>query len=97
MTTSPKKKNMGAISVRLPDELKDKAIRLAKKKNMSFNSLVNHSLQATVLRDETLEWMESNLKGKTSDLAIAKFGSFMEKTQRGDEPTLDEIQRATKG
>ena len=64
---------------------------------MSFNSLVNHSLQATVLRDETLEWMESNLKGKTSDLAIAKFGSFMEKTQRGDEPTLDEIQRATKG
>lgn len=47
--------------------------------------------------DETLEWMESNLKGKTSDRAIAKFGSFMEKTQRGDEPTLDEILRAMKG
>lgn len=46
--------------------------------------------------DKTREWMESNLKGKTSDLAIAKFGSFMEKTQRGDEPTLDEIQRAMK-
>ena len=26
--------------------------------------------------DKTREWMESNLKGKTSDLAIAKFGSF---------------------
>ena len=46
--------------------------------------------------DKTREWMESNLKGKTADLAIAKFGSFMEKTQRGDEPTLDEIQRAMK-
>ena len=46
--------------------------------------------------DKTREWMESNLKGKTSDLAIAKFGSFLEKTQRGDEPTLDEIQRAMK-
>ena len=46
--------------------------------------------------DKTREWMESNLKGKTSDLAIAKFGSFIEKTQRGDEPTLDEIQRAMK-
>ena len=88
---------MDAISVRLPDELKDKAIRLAKKKNMSlsFNSLMTHSLQATILRDETR--MESNLKGKSSDLAIAKFGSFLKKTQRGDEPTLDEIQRAMKG
>ena len=46
--------------------------------------------------DKTREWMESNLKGKTSDLAIAKFGSFLEKTQRGDEPTLDEIQQAMK-
>ena len=46
--------------------------------------------------DKTREWMESNLRGKTSDLAIAKFGSFLEKTQRGNEPTLDEIQRAMK-
>ncbi len=48
---------MSAISVRLLDELKDKAMRLAKKKNMSFNTLVNYWLQAAVQQDETIEWI----------------------------------------
>ncbi|MDP6037514.1 MAG: hypothetical protein QGG64_03115 [Candidatus Latescibacteria bacterium] len=84
---------MRTISVRLPDELKDKAMRLAKKNNMSFNSLVNYWLQAAVQQDETLEWMKSRLSGKNPELVIAKFGSFLEQTQPGDEPTLDEIQQ----
>ena len=88
---------MSAISVRLPDELKDKAMRLAKKKNMSFNSLVNHWLQAAVQQDETIEWMKSRLSGKNPDLETAKFGTFLKKTQLGDEPTLAEIQQAMKG
>lgn len=85
---------MSAISVRLPDDLKGKAMRLAKKKNMSFNSLVNHWLQAAVLQDETLEWMKSRLSGKNPELMISKFGAILEKTQSGEEPTLDEIQQA---
>ena len=84
---------MSAISVRLPDELKDKAMRLAKKKNMSFNSLVNYWLQAAVQQDETIEWMKSRLSGKNPDLALAKFGAFLKETQPGDEPTLAEIQQ----
>ena len=88
------RQTMNAISVRLPDELKDKAMRLAKKKNMSFNSLVNYWLQAAVQQDETIEWMKSRLSGKNPDLVIAKFGDFLQKTQPGDEPTIDEIQQA---
>ena len=88
---------MSAISVRLPDELKDKAMRLAKKKNMSFNTLVNYWLQAAVQQDETIEWMKSRLSGKNPDLVIAKFGDFLQKTQPGDEPTIDEIQQAIEG
>ncbi len=88
---------MSAISVRLPDELKDKAVRLAKKKNMSFNTLVNYWLQAAVQQDETIEWMKSRLSGKNPDLLIAKFGDFLQKTQSGDEPTIDEIQQAMEG
>ena len=88
---------MSAISVRLPDELKDKAMRLAKKRNMSFNSLVNYWLQAAVQQDETIEWMKSRLSKKNPDLATAKFGAFLKKTQPMDEPTLAEIQQAMKG
>ena len=87
---------MSAISVRLPDDLKDKAMRLAKKKNMSFNSLVNHWLQAAVQQDETLEWMKSRLSGKDPEFLVSKFGAFLENTHTGEEPSLEEIQRAVK-
>ena len=85
---------MGAISVRLPDDLKDKAMRLAKKKNISFNSLVNHWLQAAVMQDETLEWMNRQLGGKKPADLITDFGTFLERSEPGEEPTLDEIQQA---
>ena len=85
---------MGAISVRLPDDLKDKAMKLAKKKNISFNSLVNHGLQAAVMQDETLEWMDRQLGGKKPADLIADFGAFLDQSEPGEEPTLDEIQQA---
>jgi predicted transcriptional regulator len=85
---------MRAISVRLPDDLKDRAMQLAKKKNISFNSLVNHWLQAAVQQDETLEWMKSRLSGKNPEDIISKFGTFLEKTHIGEEPTLEYIQQA---
>lgn len=85
---------MGAISVRLPDDLKEKAMRLAKKKNMSFNSLINYWLQAAVTQDETVEWMKRQLSGKDTEKLIGEFGNFLEKTKPGDEPSLDEIESA---
>jgi predicted transcriptional regulator len=85
---------MGVISVRLPDDLKDKAMKLAKKQNISFNSLVNYWLQAAVMQDETLEWMKRQLGGKKPADLIADFGAFLEKRESGDEPTLDDIQQA---
>ena len=83
---------MSTLSIRLPDDLKHKAMRLAKKKNMSFNGLVNRWLQAAVTQDETIEWMKKRLQGKDSKLRHAEFGRFLEKTKPGEEPTLKEIQ-----
>ncbi len=85
---------MSAISIRLPDDLKDKAMRLAKKKNMSFNGLVNYWLQAAVMQEETVEWMKSRLNGKDAELLISQLGKFLKKTKPGAEPTLEDIRRA---
>ncbi|ETW98350.1 hypothetical protein [Candidatus Entotheonella palauensis] len=85
---------MGAISVRLPDDLKDKAMKLAKKKNISFNSLVNHWLQAAVMQDETLEWMNKQLGGKNPADLIADFGDFLDKSEPGEEPAPEDMQQA---
>ena len=85
---------MSAMSIRIPEELKDKAMQLARKNNISFNSLVNHWLRAAVMQDETLEWMRSRLNGKDPEALIAQFGEFLEQTQPGEEPSPEEIKKA---
>lgn len=87
---------MSALSIRIPEDLKTKAMRLAKKKNISFNALVNHWLQTAILQDETIEWMKRRLSGKSPDFLIAEFGRFLNRTKPGPEPTLDEIEQAMK-
>ena len=87
---------MSALSIRIPDDLKIKAMRLAKKKSMSFNAFVNHWLQVAILQDETIEWMNRMLNGKNPEVLITEFGHFLQKTKPGSEPTLDEIEQAMK-
>ena len=59
-----------------------------------MNSLVNYWLQAAVMQDDTREWMTRQLGGKTPADLIADFGAFLNKTEPGEEPTLDDIQHA---
>ncbi len=87
---------MSTLSIRLPEDLKAKAVQLAKKKKMSLDALVNYWLQTAVVQDETIEWMKTRLAGKNSALLIAELGNFLEKTKPGQEPTWDEIQQALK-
>lgn len=88
---------MAALSIRLPDDLKEKAMRLANKNNISFNALVNYWLQAAVTQDETREWMRKRLQGKNQALLIKKLGSLLDQTKPGREPSLKEIEQAMKG
>lgn len=85
---------MSSLSIRLPEELKTKALRLAKKKNMSLNSLVSYWLQTAVVQEETMEWMTKRLRGQNSELLIHELGGFLQKTKPGTEPELDEIRQA---
>lgn len=85
---------MSTLSIRLPDDLKAKAILLAKKKNMSLNELVKYWLQTAVVQEETMAWMEKRLHGKKTEQLLAAFGQFLDKTKPGLEPTLAEIQQA---
>ncbi|MGH1366400.1 MAG: toxin-antitoxin system HicB family antitoxin [Calditrichia bacterium] len=87
---------MSAMSIRIPDELKEKAMRLAKKNNISFNSLVNHWLRTAVMQDETIAWMNRRLQGKDSTELIEQFGKVLSETTEGNEPTLQEINKALK-
>lgn len=85
---------MSTLSIRVPEDLKVKAVQLAKKKEMSLEALVNYWLRTAVVQDETIEWMKTRLAVKNSALLIAEFGKFLEKTKPGSEPALEEIQQA---
>ncbi len=85
---------MSTISIKLPDDLKTKALLLAQKKKMSLNELVKYWLHTAVVQEETMEWIRRRLRGKKPELLIAEFGKFLEKSKPGPEPTLAEIQRA---
>jgi hypothetical protein len=82
---------MSTLSIRVPDALKKKASRLARKNKMSFNAFVNQWLQIAVTREETLEWMESRLNNKNSELLISEFGKYLSKSKKGKEPTVSQI------
>ena len=87
---------MSALSIRIPDDLKEKAMRLAKKNKISFNSLVNHWLRAAVMQDETINWMNRRLRNKDTERLIAEFGNFLNQTTQGEEPEFEEILKAMK-
>jgi len=82
---------MSTLSIRVPDTLKKKASRLARKNEMSFNAFVNHWLEIAVTREETLEWMETRLSNKNMNELIAGFGNFLNNTKEGSEPSAEEI------
>ena len=84
---------MSALTIRLPDELKERAMRLAKKKKMSLNALVRHWLETAVLQDQTMDWMERRLRGKQGEEVVAEFGRLLEQSSPGTEPgrrTIDD-------
>ncbi len=82
---------MSTLSIRVPDALKKKASRLARKNKMSFNAFINQWLQIAVAREETLEWMDNRLKNKNTKELILNFESYLSKSKQGKEPTAAEV------
>ncbi len=83
---------MSTLSIRVPDNLKEKAVNMAKRNSMSFNAFVNHWLQIAVVREETKEWMNSRLSAKNRAELKSEFEAFLKKTKSGNEPTQKEIE-----
>jgi hypothetical protein len=66
-------------------------MELAKKRNLSFNNLVNYWLPAAVTQEETMAWMKRPLAGKDLILLIDELGTFLDKKSVGEEPNMHRI------
>ena len=88
---------MATLSLRMRDDLKQKAQQLAKEQGVSLNSFVNTTIAAAVAQQETLALFGDRLRGVDRESLHKRVLKFMRKARRGKEPTIEEIERAVRG
>ena len=88
---------MATLSLRMRDDLKQKAQRLARAQGVSLNGFVNANIAAAVAQQETLELFGGRLRGVDQEALHRRVLRFMRKTRPGKEPSIDEIERAVRG
>lgn len=88
---------MATLSLRVRDDLKEKAQKLASKQGVSLNIFINATLAATVAQQETLDFFSDRLKDVDQETLHRRVLKFMRKTRPGKEPSVDEIEGAKRG
>ena len=88
---------MATLSLRMRDDLKQKAQQLAKNEGVSLNSFINATIAAAVAQQETLALFSDRLKDVDEVVLHERVLNFMQATQPGDEPGSDIIEQAVRG
>ena len=88
---------MATLSLRMRDDLKQKAQQLAKEQGVSLNGFINATLAATIAQQETLTLFGDRLKDVDQETLHKRVLKFMRKTRRGKEPGVEEIERVVRG
>ena len=87
---------MATLSLRMRDDLKQKAQQLAKEQGVSLNGFINATLAAAIAQQETLTLFSDRLRGVDQEALHKRVLEFMRKTRPGKEPTIEEIERAVR-
>ncbi len=85
---------MATLSVRIRNDLKEKAADLAKRQGVSLNNFINATLAATVAQAETLAFFEDRLKDVDLVALRQRVEDFMKRTEPGQEPSIEELHKA---
>ena len=88
---------MATLSLRMRDDLKQKAQQLAEQQGVSLNGFINATLAATVAQQETLTFFSDRLRDVDQGTLHKRVLKFMRKTRPGKEPTIAKIERAVRG
>ncbi len=88
---------MATLSLRMRDDLKQKAQQLAKAQGVSLNGYINANIAAAVAQQETLEFFSDRLRDVDQDALQERVLKFMRKIRPGKEPSIKEIERAVRG
>ncbi len=82
---------MASLSLRIRDDLKRKAQRVARRQGVSLNNFVNATLAAAVAQEETLAFFDDRLKDVDLEALHRRVVAFMSDTKPGFDPTVEEL------
>jgi antitoxin component of RelBE/YafQ-DinJ toxin-antitoxin module len=85
---------MATLSLRMGDDLKRKAQKLAKRQGVSLNYLINATVAGSVAQEETLTFFNDRLKDVDLNTLARRVLQFMEKTKPGSGPTGEQLREA---
>ncbi|HSR69830.1 MAG TPA: toxin-antitoxin system HicB family antitoxin [Acidobacteriota bacterium] len=85
---------MASVSVRMRDDLKLKAQKLAKRQGVSLNNFINATLAACIAQEETLAFFDDRLKGVDLEKLRERVLAFMREAEAGEGPSVEELKQA---
>ena len=85
---------MATLSLRIRDDLKRKAQKLAQQQGVSLNNFINATVAASVAQEETLAFFNGRLQGVDLDALSKRVQQFMSRTKPGAGPSPDEVRQA---
>jgi predicted transcriptional regulator len=88
---------MATLSLRMRDDLKKKSQQLASEQGVSLNGFINATVAAAVAQQETLALFSDRLRDVDQQTLHDRVLKFMRKTRPGNEPSIEEIERAVRG
>ncbi len=84
---------MAKFSLRIRDDLKQKAQNLAEGQGVSLNNFINSVVAASVAQEETMRFFRDRLEGADLAALHKRVLKFMQKPRKGTDPSPQEIQR----
>lgn len=85
---------MATLSVRMRDDLKQKAQSLARRQRVSLNNFINAIVAAAVAQEEALAFFDDRLKGMDLEELHKRVMAFMRETKPGSGPSAEELKEA---
>lgn len=84
---------MAVLSIKVDDELKEKAKYYAKKNNVSVSYYISRSLSALFAQQDALSFFDNRLKGKSAAKIANGFNLLIDRLEKRKQkpPTMEEI------
>lgn len=82
---------MATLSIRIPDQLKEKVAAIADQQGVSMNNFITSCLSTAVAQETTRAFLINRLKGVDLGKTDAAFDRIMSKTRPGHGPSMREV------